>query len=169
MSHIVKSCPLTKLNGGISRLHSVDEDAVSWLTSYGSWHAYENKKTDYVGKYFLTVSYMTTRFLGNAQWTQDSCPLLSHLHMHVSISKISIILIFTSPKAMYICFTVSVPLCVLIALYLWLQLTITGIMTLQHLNKVDQKQIFWRGGLVVGRRTCERGFEARPRPAAQQP
>jgi len=44
MSHIVKSCPLTKLNGGLSRLHSVDEDAVSWLTSYGSWHAYEKKK-----------------------------------------------------------------------------------------------------------------------------
>ena len=31
MSHIVESCPLTKLNGGLSRLHSVDEDAVSWL------------------------------------------------------------------------------------------------------------------------------------------
>ena len=31
MSHIVKSCSLTKLNGGLSRLHSVDEDAVSWL------------------------------------------------------------------------------------------------------------------------------------------
>jgi len=44
MSHIVESCPLTKLNGALSRLHSVDEDAVSWLTSYGSWHAYEKKK-----------------------------------------------------------------------------------------------------------------------------
>ena len=33
---IVESCPLTKLNGGLSRLHSADEDAVSWLTSYGS-------------------------------------------------------------------------------------------------------------------------------------
>jgi len=43
ISHIVESCPLTKPNGGISRLHSVDEDAVSWLTSYGSWHAYEKK------------------------------------------------------------------------------------------------------------------------------
>jgi len=43
MFHIVKSCPLTKLNGGLSWLHSADEDAVSWLTSYGSWHAYENK------------------------------------------------------------------------------------------------------------------------------
>jgi len=34
-SHIVESCPLTKLNGGLSRLHPADEDAVSWLTSYG--------------------------------------------------------------------------------------------------------------------------------------
>ena len=29
MSHIVESCLLTKLNGGLSRLHSADEDAVS--------------------------------------------------------------------------------------------------------------------------------------------
>jgi len=36
MSHIVESCLLTKLNGGLSQLHSADEDAVSWLTSYGS-------------------------------------------------------------------------------------------------------------------------------------
>ena len=45
MSHIVESCPLTKLNGGLSRLHSADEDAVSWLTNYGKWHTYEKKKT----------------------------------------------------------------------------------------------------------------------------
>jgi len=25
----------------LSRLHSADKDDVSWLTSYGSWHAYE--------------------------------------------------------------------------------------------------------------------------------
>jgi len=46
MSHIVKSCPLTKLNGGLSRLHFVDEDAVSWLTSYGSRHAYEEEEEE---------------------------------------------------------------------------------------------------------------------------
>ena len=46
MFHIVESCPLTKLNGGLSRLHSADEDAVSRLTSYGSWHAYQKKKTE---------------------------------------------------------------------------------------------------------------------------
>ena len=44
MSHIVESCPLTKLNGSLSWLHSADEDAVSWLTNYGKWHAYEKKK-----------------------------------------------------------------------------------------------------------------------------
>jgi len=47
MSRIAESCPLTKLNGGLSRLHSADEDAVSWLTSYGSWNAYEKKKKWY--------------------------------------------------------------------------------------------------------------------------
>jgi len=33
MSHIVDSCPLTKLAGGLSKLHSVDDDAVAWLTN----------------------------------------------------------------------------------------------------------------------------------------
>ena len=46
MSHIVESCPLTKLNGGLSRLHSADEDALLWLSCYGSWHAYKKKKSD---------------------------------------------------------------------------------------------------------------------------
>jgi len=32
----IESSPLTKLNGGLSWLHSADEDAVSWLTNYGS-------------------------------------------------------------------------------------------------------------------------------------
>jgi len=36
MFHIVESYPLTKLNGDLSHLHSAVEDAVSWLTSYGS-------------------------------------------------------------------------------------------------------------------------------------
>jgi len=44
MSHIVESCPLTKLNSGLSQLHFADEDAVSWLTNYGSWHTYKKKK-----------------------------------------------------------------------------------------------------------------------------
>jgi len=44
-SHTAESCPLTKLNGGLSLLHSADEDTVSWLTNYGSRHADEKKKT----------------------------------------------------------------------------------------------------------------------------
>jgi len=35
MSHIVESCPLTILNGGLFWLQSADENAVSWLTNYG--------------------------------------------------------------------------------------------------------------------------------------
>ena len=36
MSHIVNSCPLTKFNCGLLRLHEADEAAVDWLTTYGS-------------------------------------------------------------------------------------------------------------------------------------
>ena len=38
MSHIVNSCPLTKFDGGLLRLHEADEAAVDWLTTYGSQH-----------------------------------------------------------------------------------------------------------------------------------
>jgi len=34
--HFVASCPQTRLHGGLSKLHSADDDAVAWLTSYGS-------------------------------------------------------------------------------------------------------------------------------------
>ena len=54
--HIVESCPLTKLNGGLSRLHSADEDAVSWLTNYGKWHAYEKKKIHNIAIVLLSSS-----------------------------------------------------------------------------------------------------------------
>ena len=36
MSHIVESWPQTRLHGDLSKLHSADDDAVAWLTSYGS-------------------------------------------------------------------------------------------------------------------------------------
>jgi len=61
MSHIVESCPLTKLNGGLSRLHSADEDAVSWLTINGTsssrMHVMNhNWSEDNVNKSFTTVN-----------------------------------------------------------------------------------------------------------------
>jgi len=33
MSHIVNSCPLTKFDGGLLRLHEADDAAVDWLTT----------------------------------------------------------------------------------------------------------------------------------------
>ena len=33
MLHIVNSCPLTKFDGGLLRLHEADEAAVDWLTT----------------------------------------------------------------------------------------------------------------------------------------
>jgi len=38
MSHIVNSCPLTKFDGGLLRLHEADKAAVDWLTTYDSYH-----------------------------------------------------------------------------------------------------------------------------------
>jgi len=34
MSHIVDSCPMTKFDGGLLRLHEADEAAVDWLTTF---------------------------------------------------------------------------------------------------------------------------------------
>jgi len=45
----------TKLNGGLSRLHSAEEDAVSWLTGYGSRNAY------------LSVTYLFCLWVGLRQ------------------------------------------------------------------------------------------------------
>jgi len=36
VSHIVSSCPLTKFDGSLLRLHEEDEAAVDWLTAYVS-------------------------------------------------------------------------------------------------------------------------------------
>ena len=55
MFHIVESCPLTELNGGLSRLHSADKDAVSWMTNYGSRHAYEKKKIASTVQYIESI------------------------------------------------------------------------------------------------------------------
>ena len=53
MSHIVESCPLTKLNDGLSRIHCVDEDAVLWLTSCGSWHATRRRNSFQVTRIWI--------------------------------------------------------------------------------------------------------------------
>jgi len=44
MPHIVESCPLTKLNGGLSQLHSADDAATAWLTNIGLNRIRKKKK-----------------------------------------------------------------------------------------------------------------------------
>ena len=73
MSHIVESSPLTKLNGGLSRLHCADEDAVSWLTNYGKWHAYEKKKKK------LHTAYGTRQSRFSALFSCCATDLVIHL------------------------------------------------------------------------------------------
>jgi len=66
---LLNPVPPTKLNGGLSRLHSADEDAVSWLTSYGSWHAYEKKKWTF-DHHHWTFDHKQWTF-DHEQWTSD--------------------------------------------------------------------------------------------------
>ena len=73
MSHIVESCPLTKQNGGLSRLHSTDEDAVSWLTNYGSWHTY-GKKSFFLYRMCLLI------WLWNSCWMSVCLSLTPNPH-----------------------------------------------------------------------------------------
>ena len=61
----------SKLNGGLSRLHSADEDAVSWLTSYGSWNAYEKKKKKWF-KQRLTLSVSEPSISQHSQSKEDT-------------------------------------------------------------------------------------------------
>jgi len=36
MSHVLDTCPPTKLYSGLQRLNTADQAAVDWLTSYGT-------------------------------------------------------------------------------------------------------------------------------------
>ena len=91
-SHIVESCPLTKLNGGLSRLHSADEDAVSWLTNYGKWHAYEKKK-----KYSSLCQYIMSVWL-----------LPRHGHTAVEVLLVSCICLLHWLRCLWLCNNKSV-------------------------------------------------------------
>ena len=83
-SHIVESCPLTKLNGGLSRLHSADEDAVSWLTNYGKWHAYEKKKLVQTCLHWFYSTYTVRWFY--MQDTITSCLYMTWLSFLFALS-----------------------------------------------------------------------------------
>jgi len=49
MSHIVESCPLTKLNGGLSQLHSA---AIAWLTNW-VLITYVRRRSYFIFVYYL--------------------------------------------------------------------------------------------------------------------
>ena len=36
MSDMVESCPVIKLDGGLKKLHTADDESVFWLSSYGT-------------------------------------------------------------------------------------------------------------------------------------
>jgi len=44
VSYMIDSCTLTKFDSGLLRLHTADEAAVDWLTSYG-YGTLEHTKT----------------------------------------------------------------------------------------------------------------------------
>jgi len=77
MSHIVESCPLTKLNGGLSQLHSADEDAVSWLTNYvNDTHTRRSRSgfvDDALSFIYFSCCDCIVRFCALLLLTHDSC------------------------------------------------------------------------------------------------
>jgi len=53
MSHSVDSCPLTKLVGGLSKLHSADDDADVWMINCGvPWIEDAHDKQELTGRAF---------------------------------------------------------------------------------------------------------------------
>ena len=48
-SHIVESCLLTKLNGGLSQPHSADDAAIAWLTNYARRRPHSSLSTGLPG------------------------------------------------------------------------------------------------------------------------
>ena len=53
MSHIVDSCLLTKLVGGLSKLHSADDAAVARMINYGGpWIEDAHDKQELTGRAF---------------------------------------------------------------------------------------------------------------------
>ena len=100
ISHIVESCPLTKLNGGLSRLHSADEDAVLWLTSYGSWVMTRICEEEEVKNHSIFMKFCTQQHILNStnvtwskmkklHWTDSEFDRTYFLSLNKSHEKIS--------------------------------------------------------------------------------
>jgi len=69
-SHSVDACVLTKSDGGLSSLHSADDDAVQWSASLGRWtRIWNNNKTteECVALSSQTLEGITTRLMNRSQ------------------------------------------------------------------------------------------------------
>jgi len=78
--HIVDSYLLTKLNGGLSQLHSADDEAVTWLTSYSLLQE-EEVFPIYVATTVITyapyrVIVINSRHLMHCNWPQATIYVL---------------------------------------------------------------------------------------------
>jgi len=68
MGHIVNSCPLTQISGGLTRLHEGGDDAVNWLTTTAA---------TVLGKMKLMCHNGVTRLVQMQLWNVTACVVLT--------------------------------------------------------------------------------------------
>jgi len=68
MSHIVNSCPLTKLDGDLSRLHSADDDAIQWLAKPWKVNPYTKEEDCLHATVLRYLSELCTSVADVASW-----------------------------------------------------------------------------------------------------
>jgi len=82
----IMSCPLTKLDGGVKKLHTADDESVDWASSYGTWSAYANDNNKYLRHVQLldiTVALTNSRVQRRPPWQiVDSNKLYRRLEAH---------------------------------------------------------------------------------------
>ena len=97
MSYSVNSCPLTTLNGCLSQLHSDDDEAIAWLTNYGSWCIYARRRMGgNVAVYYLISEFPYTIAVGNHLLATPFNQQEYHLNILGSNKKLSVYLILTN-------------------------------------------------------------------------
>jgi len=81
MNHIVDTCPLTKFEGELNRLHEANDDAVTWLESRATAAALAKQRAEYVTRRALR---------GQAGWAKQStaslylAPFPRHYHTYLT-------------------------------------------------------------------------------------
>ena len=78
----------------LTTLHSADEDAVSWLTNYGKWHAYEKKSTT------TAATTTTTTYMGAWHFQQNT--KIASYHLLAVLSACALVWLLTVPS--FVCY-----------------------------------------------------------------